>query len=920
MDKDSHTNNSTNDKGSNAAATSNINIDANNNNNTTTNVIPKAQPMEPEPMPPFPPQPSLQPSISIESITNPNDDRLKKLVDAPEFIPTPQNNGNNRTNCNAEQMDKDRTLNGNDAQINDNEGHEGISGDLDENGEQSESQKTTELRVDAPVFQPNPNQMMSHPKFVTARQPFQNPFGSTLATISETGADDTASPEQHNAKSSPLPSTNKEITKLPNIRDKIIKKESAMSNIHMNSNNVSIVNGTKFKFTNGTANGHFASESYLMKNGYDVHELNDNIQNADRHPLSGQQLSVEHAICYSVASLWEYRQHVTATDFEDLLVEDENFEETNKISIHEAHQRLEINRILTELSLMKEGTHVEEDATAEDPSFVRGINVRSNRKKRKLSDKYAKTGGFQLKMAHDLDENERLTKRIMGVLNLITPEKFDKLATKMMSIISELADNEEKFTTILDSILNKASTEPVFAEQYANLCFYLSQQLPSLMDKFQWILGEERDRDTKSKSKNKKNAEDNISKQISKVFRKMMIMSCERRFSSQRQQVLERLPSDIDEESKQDLEQRRKKKFFGTMIIVGQLFNKKLVHSNIINKGIIKSLLPPENKKLSPIEIEALCKLLKTCGKAMDKDDKSHKILSRYIQAMKTHSAKFEFRIQVIVDEIEEMKNNNWELRIKKEKAKTLDEIHKDFAKQQTKPYYKKKAHHKSHHHHRYDHHHHPQPKPEQQKKQIKAKVISLTKECLSSGNCQCLMEYLRQNNHHLICNEFWGEITNTIFINRSSTEIDKFIEYLTELFAAQCIHNTHDEFVEYNVSFLAINCDDSAQDCPLFTKYLGTLFAQLFENDYVPITCLEYFHAKYSNDKENDEYSVDAKTKIRRFSKIVLSILNCLTQSKSENVLQQISKQTSFMNSDNIDRNVFYDNMALFDEYVSQQ
>ncbi len=80
-------------------------------------------------------------------------------------------------------------------------------------------------------------------------------------------------------------------------------------------------------------------------------------------------------------------------------------------------------------------------------------------------------------MDHDLDENERLTKRIMGVLNRITPEKFEKLSAKMMSIISELADNQEKFTTILDSILNKASTGPVFAEQYADLCYYLSQQL-----------------------------------------------------------------------------------------------------------------------------------------------------------------------------------------------------------------------------------------------------------------------------------------------------------------------------------------------------------------------------------------------------------------------------------------------------------
>merc|ERR1712060_635705 len=69
----------------------------------------------------------------------------------------------------------------------------------------------------------------------------------------------------------------------------------------------------------------------------------------------------------------------------------------------------------------------------------------------------------------------------------------------------------------------------------------------------------------------------------------------------------------------------------------------------------------------------------------MDKDEKAHKILGKFIGAMKKCSMSMGFRIQVLVDEIDEMKGNKWKLRIKKEKAKKLDDLHKDFEKLQLK-------------------------------------------------------------------------------------------------------------------------------------------------------------------------------------------------------------------------------------------
>merc|ERR1712176_475159 len=168
-------------------------------------------------------------------------------------------------------------------------------------------------------------------------------------------------------------------------------------------------------------------------------------------------------------------------------------------------------------------------------------------------------------------------------------------------------------------------------------------------------------------------------------FKKMMVLSCQGRFATQREQISTPYPPDMDADSRSDVESKRKKKFYGTMIIIGELFNKKLIGSAIVNKGIIKSMLPPKNKKPSAVEIEALCKLLRTCGKHMDKDEKAHGILIKFIKCMKKIAKPMGFRVVVLVDEIEEMSENGWKTRFKKEKAKKLEKIHEDFEKLQIK-------------------------------------------------------------------------------------------------------------------------------------------------------------------------------------------------------------------------------------------
>jgi len=105
---------------------------------------------------------------------------------------------------------------------------------------------------------------------------------------------------------------------------------------------------------------------------------------------------------------------------------------------------------------------------------------------------------------------------VTGILNRITPEKFELLANKMIHIINEMVDSNDKFSLVLNAILEKASTEPSFAEQYADLCRYLSRQ----MKNFAWCV-----REAGGDSTNEK--------EIQKIFRNLMINTCDERYTEQ---------------------------------------------------------------------------------------------------------------------------------------------------------------------------------------------------------------------------------------------------------------------------------------------------------------------------------------------------------------------------------------------------
>merc|ERR1712128_285713 len=66
----------------------------------------------------------------------------------------------------------------------------------------------------------------------------------------------------------------------------------------------------------------------------------------------------------------------------------------------------------------------------------------------------------------------------MGILNKITPEKFEKLITDILNIIGN--GSNVIFKGVILLIFEKALDEPKYSSMYAQLCKRLSEHAPNL--------------------------------------------------------------------------------------------------------------------------------------------------------------------------------------------------------------------------------------------------------------------------------------------------------------------------------------------------------------------------------------------------------------------------------------------------------
>ncbi|XP_013881883.1 eukaryotic translation initiation factor 4 gamma 1 [Austrofundulus limnaeus] len=253
-------------------------------------------------------------------------------------------------------------------------------------------------------------------------------------------------------------------------------------------------------------------------------------------------------------------------------------------------------------------------------------------------------------------KTQELFKRVRSILNKLTPQKFQQL----MKQVQELTvDTEERLKGVIDLTFEKAISEPDFSVAYANMCRCLSGLKVITPDK----------------------------PALNVNFRKLLLNRCQKEFEKDKDddEIFEKKQKELEaasgEEEKQRLieeleeaKDKARRRSLGNIKFIGELFKLKMLTEVIMHDCIVKLLKNHDEESL-----ECLCRLLSTIGKDLD-FEKAKPRMDQYFNQMEKiiKERKTTSRIRFMLQDVLDLRRNNWVPRRGDQGPKTIDQIHKD--------------------------------------------------------------------------------------------------------------------------------------------------------------------------------------------------------------------------------------------------
>merc|ERR1712142_1156754 len=268
---------------------------------------------------------------------------------------------------------------------------------------------------------------------------------------------------------------------------------------------------------------------------------------------------------------------------------------------------------------------------------------------------------------------EDLRKKVLAILNKLTPQKFETLVQKFQELP---IDTQDKLSVCMELVFEKAVDEPAFSVAYAQMCKVMQMKKVPV------------------DGGNEENMYVN--------FRKLLISRCQKEFEKDYMENLDRekyvqdMAAATTEDDKkrvkiefEQMEMKLRRRSLGNIRFIGELYKLNMLTARIMHECVKKLLMTTDEESL-----ECLCRLVTTVGKDLEEETTGRlskgpqpgiNDLSVYFKEMSklVEQRKISSRVRFLMQDVIELRQNGWKKRREDAGPKTIDQIHKEIEKEQ---------------------------------------------------------------------------------------------------------------------------------------------------------------------------------------------------------------------------------------------
>ncbi|XP_041425849.1 eukaryotic translation initiation factor 4 gamma 3 isoform X15 [Xenopus laevis] len=256
----------------------------------------------------------------------------------------------------------------------------------------------------------------------------------------------------------------------------------------------------------------------------------------------------------------------------------------------------------------------------------------------------------------DSIRTQALFRKVRSILNKLTPQMFNQL---MKQVTDLTVDTEERLKGVIDLVFEKAIDEPGFSMAYANMCRCLATLKVPMADKPGSTVN----------------------------FRKLLLNRCQKEFEKDKAEddVFEKKQSELElatmpeektrlQEELEEAKDKARRRSIGNIKFIGELFKLKMLTEAIMHDCVVKLLKNHDEESL-----ECLCRLLTTIGKDLDFEKAKPRMDQYFHQMVKIiKERKTSSRIRFMLQDVIDLRLNNWVSRRADQGPKTIEQIHKE--------------------------------------------------------------------------------------------------------------------------------------------------------------------------------------------------------------------------------------------------